>query len=124
MDKLLVINIKELLLAGEGITLKKGTQMDTLESIKGAFVYAQDGKIAAYGTMEEMPKELAGVVESRQGGDYHACQEYEIIDAAGKYVMPTFCDSHTHLIYAGSREREFVDKIKGLSYQQIAANDP
>ena len=109
MNKLLVINIKELLLAGEGIGLKKGSQMDILESIEGAYVYAQDGKIAAYGPMDQMPQELPEVAD-------------EIIDAAGRYVMPTFCDSHTHLIYAGSREREFVDKIKGLSYQQIAAN--
>ena len=122
MNKLLVFNIKELLLAGEDIVLKKGAQMDILESVKGAFVYAQDGKIAAYGPMEQLPQELAGVVESWKAGDYHACEEFEIIDASGKYVMPTFCDSHTHLIYAGSREREFVDKIKGLSYQQIAAN--
>ena len=122
MNKLLVINIKELLLAGEDIALKKGAQMDVLESVKEAYVYAQDGRIAAYGPMEQMPQELASVVESWKGGDCHACEEYEIIDAAGRYVMPTFCDSHTHLIYAGSREREFVDKIKGLSYQQIAAN--
>lgn len=122
MNKLLVFNIKELLLAGEDIALKKGAQMDILESVKGAFVYAQDGRIAAYGPMEQLPQELSGVVESWKAGDCHACEEFEIIDATGKYVMPTFCDSHTHLIYAGSREREFVDKIKGLSYQQIAAN--
>lgn len=122
MNKLLIINIKELLLAGEGIVLKKGSQMDILESIKEAFVYSYDGKIAAYGAMDQMPQELASVVESWKAGDCHACEEYEIIDATGKFVMPTFCDSHTHLIYAGSREREFVDKIKGLSYQQIAAN--
>ena len=47
-------------------------------------------------------------------------QSGEVVDATGRYIMPAFCDSHTHLVYAGSREQEFTDKIKGLSYQEIA----
>ena len=108
MGKLLIINIKELLQAGENIGLKKGAAMDSLDIVENAYVYSEEGKIVSYGKMEQMSVELN--------------EDIEVIDATGRYVMPTFCDSHTHLIYAGSREREFVDKIKGLSYQQIAAN--
>ncbi len=124
MEKLLVINIKELLQAGEEISLKGGADMDRLSSVENAFLYSVNGKIADYGEMGQMPQELRDVVEEWCGPDPHAAETggIEIIDASGKYVMPTFCDSHTHLVYAGSREREFVDKIKGLSYQQIAAN--
>ena len=108
MGKLLIVNIKELLQAGEGIQLKRGAGMGVADSVENAYLYAVDGRIAAYGKMEQIPLELQ--------------QDAEVIDATGRIVMPAFCDSHTHLIYAGSREREFVDKIKGLSYQQIAAN--
>ena len=108
MGKLLIVNIKELLQAGEEIQLKRGAGMGVADSVENAYLYAVDGRIAAYGKMEQIPLELQ--------------QDAEVIDATGRIVMPAFCDSHTHLIYAGSREREFVDKIKGLSYQQIAAN--
>ena len=108
MGKLLIVNIKELLQAGEEIQLKRGAGMGVTDSVENAYLYAVDGRIAAYGKMEQIPLELQ--------------QDAEVIDATGRIVMPAFCDSHTHLIYAGSREREFVDKIKGLSYQQIAAN--
>ena len=122
MDKLLIINIKELLQAGENISLKKGAAMDSLDIIEDAYVYAVEGKIVSYGKMEQMPAELNEIVDLWRAGNPHDAEDFEVIDAAGRYVMPTFCDSHTHLIYAGSREKEFVDKIKGLSYQQIAAN--
>ncbi len=128
MGKLLVINIKELLQAGEDITLKRGGEMDLISSVENAYLYSVDGRIADYGRMEQLPQELCAVVADWKGRDPHALAssdnqvEIEVVDALGKYVMPAFCDSHTHLIYAGSREREFVDKIKGLSYQQIAAN--
>ena len=108
MGKLLIVNIKELFQAGEEIQLKRGAGMGVADSVENAYLYAVDGRIAAYGKMEQIPLELQ--------------QDAEVIDATGRIVMPAFCDSHTHLIYAGSREREFVDKIKGLSYQQIAAN--
>lgn len=122
MGKLLIINIKELLQAGEDICLKKGAAMDSLDTVENAYVYSEEGKIASYGKMEQMPAELKEIVDLWRAGDPHDIEYVEIIDATGKYVLPTFCDSHTHLIYAGSREKEFVDKIKGLSYQQIAAN--
>ncbi len=126
MGKLLIKNIKQLLQAGEEISLKKGEQMKDLNIIENAFVYVVDGVIADYGAMAQMPEILQQLCRCTASGsvDPHEKEslEVEVVDASGRIVMPAFCDSHTHLIYAGSREREFVDKINGLSYQQIAAN--
>ncbi len=124
--RILIKNIKQLLQAGEDISLKRGAEMADLNCIENAFVYVADGIIANYGAMENLPDSLRMEIDGLSGKgvrkDPHEDSDIEIIDATGKIVMPSFCDSHTHLIYAGSREREFVDKINGLSYQQIAAN--
>ena len=79
--------------------------MRQLSCIDNAFLLLQDDKIADFGAMEQMPQ----VIKAEQ-----------VIDAVGKMALPSFCDSHTHLVYAGSREQEFVDKIRGLSYEEIA----
>ena len=114
MKERLFINIKELVGVQQESALKTGLQMDQLNGIKEAFLYIRDGKIAAYGPMSQMPQELKNMAENTVlGADV-------VIDATGRFVMPAFCDSHTHLVYAGSREQEFTDKIKGLSYQEIA----
>ncbi len=94
--------------------IKIGLQMDMLNGIKEAFLYIKDGKIAQYGQMSTMPVELKNMAENAVLG------KGEVVDATGRFIMPAFCDSHTHLVYAGSREQEFTDKIKGLSYQEIA----
>ena len=94
--------------------LKVGKEMDELNGIKDAFLYVKDGKIAQYGAMAQMPQELKDMAGNA------VLQSSEVVDATGKFIMPAFCDSHTHLVYAGSREQEFTDKIKGLSYQEIA----
>jgi imidazolonepropionase len=88
--------------------------MDSLNGIKDAFLLVEDGRIAQYGPMCDMPQNLRDMAENA------VLQSGEIVDATGRYIMPAFCDSHTHLVYAGSREQEFTDKIKGLSYQEIA----
>ncbi len=80
-----------------------GGAMEYLPSIDNAFLLVEGGKISDFGHMENCP-----------------AIEGETIDASGRFVLPTWCDSHTHLVYAGSREGEFVDRIKGLSYQEIA----
>ena len=98
----------------ETSALKVGAEMDNLNGIKDAFLYVKDGKIAGYGAMAQMPQELKDMAGSS------VLQSGEVVDASGKFIMPAFCDSHTHLVYAGSREQEFTDKIKGLSYQEIA----
>lgn len=114
MKERLFINIKELVGVQETSALKVGVEMDNLNGIKDAFLYVKDGKIAGYGAMAQMPQELKDMAGSS------ILQSGEVVDASGKFIMPAFCDSHTHLVYAGSREQEFTDKIKGLSYQEIA----
>lgn len=106
MTKTLVFNVATL--AGidrEGRLRLKGKEMACFESINNAYLLIEDGKIAAFGPMSEMPQVASDV---------------ERIDAKGGTIMPSFCDSHTHLVNAGSREQEFVDKINGLSYAEIA----
>ena len=114
MKERLFINIKELVGVQEESALKIGPQMDMLNGVKEAFLYIKDGKIVQYGQMSQMPQELKNMAENGVLG------KGEVVDASGKFIMPAFCDSHTHLVYAGSREQEFTDKIKGLSYQEIA----
>ena len=81
-----------------------GAAMDQLQRLDDAYLIAEEGRIAAYGPMSELKSEEAD----------------EVVDARGGALFPSFCDSHTHLVYAGSREQEFLDKIHGLSYEEIA----
>lgn len=78
--------------------------------IHDAFLFVAEGKIAAYGPMAELESSNIPTSDSN----------IEVIDAAGRLVLPGFCDSHTHIVFAGSRENEFIDKINGLSYEDIA----
>jgi imidazolonepropionase len=81
-----------------------------VNTVSDAFLYLSDGLIKDFGRMSEM-----------DNADFiHENNHYEIIDASGKIVFPSFCDSHTHIVYAGSREIEYIDKIRGLSYPEIA----
>jgi imidazolonepropionase len=101
----LIINIKELLQVRETpIDKVSGSEMAVLPSIKNAFLLIEDDAIAAFGSMDNCPK----------------LHPDNTIDATGKIVLPSWCDSHTHLVYAGNREQEFVDRINGLSYEEIA----
>lgn len=102
---LLIKNIKKLVQTEEQArSMVVGQEMATLPCIDNAYLYIADGKISAFGPMVEMP-EYNGV---------------KTIDASGKMVFPSWCDSHTHMLYPTSREVEYVDKIKGLSYEEIA----
>lgn len=102
-----IINIKRLhMVADSSVGHLAGAQMDNVPAAENAWLRIRDGKIKAYGDMKEFGAENASE---------------EIYDAGGGDVMPTFCDSHTHIIYAGSRDGEFLDKIRGLSYEEIAA---
>lgn len=101
----LLINIKELLQVRDSSIAKvSGSEMAILPSIKNAFLVIRDSLIANFGSMDHLP-------------ELHADK---IIDATGKIVLPSWCDSHTHLVYAGNREQEFVDRINGLTYEEIA----
>jgi imidazolonepropionase len=102
----LITNIKELLQVREaGITKVSGAAMAILPTIKNAYLLIKEDLIADYGSMEN----LSGLKADN------------VIDATGKVVLPTWCDSHTHIVYAGSREQEFVDRINGLTYEEIAS---
>ena len=101
----LLINIKELLQVRETALAKvSGAEMAILPTIKNAFLLIKDNLIADFGTMDSVPKIATD----------------KIIDATGKIVLPSWCDSHTHIVYAGNREQEFVDRINGLTYEEIA----
>lgn len=103
--KTLITNIKELLqVRNETVSKVSGLEMAVLPTIKNAFLLLEDDKISDFGEMKDCPN----------------VQVDETIDATGKIVFPTWCDSHTHLVYAGNRELEFVDRINGLSYEEIA----
>ncbi len=108
MKKLLIKNIKGLVQVGENIPkVIKGLEMRNVPILENAFLALEDGEVVAYGLMEDWE----GIDDWR---------DLEIIDASGKYVLPAFCDSHTHVVFAKSREEEFVDRINGLSYEEIA----
>ena len=101
----LITNIKELLQVREtSISKVSGAEMAVLPTIKNAFLLLEDDLIADFGSMENLPEINAD----------------KVIDATGKIVLPTWCDSHTHIVYAGNREQEFVDRINGFSYEEIA----
>jgi imidazolonepropionase len=108
MKKLLIKNIKGLVQAGEDIPMiLRGEEMKSLPIIENAFLALEDGEVISYGKMED----LSGIDDWR---------ELEIVDGEGRFVLPAFCDAHTHTVFARSREEEFVDRINGLSYEEIA----
>jgi imidazolonepropionase len=108
---LLIKNIKGLIGTEDGPKLKRcGSEMAILNSISDAWLLIEDGKISRFGRMSEISENLAQK-------HFH---DIEIIDANGRFVFPSFCDPHTHIVYAGSREQEFADRTGGLSYEEIA----
>lgn len=109
MSKILIKNIQTLYQVGEDFpAFLSGEAMKTVPSIDNAFLAMEDGVIVAYGTMEDWE----GITDWRN---------VEVIDAEGQCVMPAFCDPHTHTVFAKTREEEFVDRINGLTYEEIAA---
>lgn len=87
-------------------TALRGKAMSKMGSIENAWLRINDSKFCEWGTMDKLPTEVENMEQ--------------IVDAKGGWVFPSFCDSHTHIVYADSREQEFVDKIHGLSYEEIA----
>jgi imidazolonepropionase len=105
MNQLLVKNIGLLVVDNHGRQCLRGAEMRELEVLKNAWLLVEDGKVKDFGNQTAQCSTLNAQLE---------------IDAHGGAVLPSFCDSHTHLVYADSREGEFVDKIRGLSYAEIA----
>lgn len=103
--KTLLKNIKSLSGITKGQTCFKGKEMARMKAIENAFIVIENDTISSFGEMKDCPE-----------GNFD-----ETIDASNKFVLPAWCDSHTHIVFAGSRENEFVDRIKGLTYQEIAA---
>ena len=105
--RILFKNIKELIQVREQpVSFLAGAEMKLLPTIKNAFLLVENDIITDFGKMEKCPTILVD----------------EIIDTTGKMMLPSWCDSHTHIVYAGNREGEFVDRINGLSYEEIATN--
>jgi imidazolonepropionase len=103
----LISNIKLLVNTREEFHLLRGKELSHLPCVENAFLIIEDDRIAEYGEMKEVKFREADFTSH--------------INASGKMILPCWCDSHTHLVFAGSRESEFVDKIKGMSYAEIAA---
>ena len=107
MSKITIQNIKELVgISYSGILLKKGAEMNQLSTIKNAFVIIENGLIKSFGKMTDLTS-----IEN---------DNFTVIDAKNKLVFPSWCDSHTHLVFAAPRDEEFVDRINGLTYEEIA----
>jgi imidazolonepropionase len=108
---LLIKNIKALIQAEEYPADKiRGKDMALLNTIPDAFLRIEDGTIMDFGKMQELTRSNAAMLHEND----------KVIDASGRLVFPSFCDPHTHLVFTGSREHEFADRIRGLSYEEIA----
>ncbi|HYK56053.1 MAG TPA: imidazolonepropionase, partial [Flavisolibacter sp.] len=103
----LFTNIQTLVNARENAPLLRGKELSSLPCIENAYLVVEGNAIASYGKMSELKFKPSAFAS------HH--------DLSGRCVLPAWCDSHTHLVFVGSRENEFVDKIKGLSYADIAA---
>ncbi len=104
----LITHIKQLHGCREAPALLRGSALADLPFIENAFLLVEDGIIADYGAMHDLEWKVPSLPKN-------------IINAGGQMILPCWCDSHTHLVFSGSRENEFTDKIKGLSYAEIAA---
>ena len=102
-----ITNIRQLVNVREESKLLRGKELSVLPSIENAYLVTENGLIAEYGNMKEIQNSKFKIQNK--------------IDATGKFILPCWCDSHTHLVFAASREEEFVDKIKGTSYEEIAS---
>ena len=104
----LITNIHSLVNTRESAHMLKGAELAELPEIHNAYLLIEDDIIAGYGNMDSLPELLLKIPAD------------DVFNADGRFVLPAWCDSHTHIVYAGSRETEFVDKIKGLGYAEIA----
>ncbi|MEO7924610.1 MAG: imidazolonepropionase [Chitinophagaceae bacterium] len=106
MGAILIKNIRQLANTRPQHQLLRGKELSVLPFIENAYLLVEQDEIASYGSMADLENKKISAATT--------------IDASGQFVLPAWCDSHTHLVFAASREEEFVDKIKGLSYTEIA----
>lgn len=107
----LVTNIKQLIGVREETKILRGNELANLPSVPNAYLIIEDGAIAEYGEMKQFQNRIPKLRDEIRNS----------IDATNQFILPAWCDSHTHLVFAASREEEFVDKIKGMSYAEIAS---
>lgn len=111
-----------------GVLRKQGTEMSETGTLENAWLLAEDGLVKGFGEMDSCPEfhvaDDSGIRENTILPEGFLTEEDKltVLDASGGMVLPSFCDSHTHIVFAGSREQEFLDKINGLSYAEIAAH--
>lgn len=111
--KTLIRNIGQIAgIVEAGVMRKEGVSMSETGTLENAWLLIEDDKIVCFGPMSDCPD-----LPQESGQD-----SFDVIDADGGFVLPAFCDSHSHIVFAGTREQEFLDKIKGLSYAEIAAH--
>jgi imidazolonepropionase len=104
---ILITNIKQLVNVREESKLLRGKELSVLPTVENAYMIVEKGLIGEYGSMQNIKHQTSNFKQT--------------IDATGQFILPCWCDSHTHLVFAASREEEFVDKIRGISYEEIAA---
>ena len=126
MPSLLIINIRLLVNVREENQLLKGKELSILPCIENAYMVIEDGMIAGYGEMSKIQNSTLIPVSPQparitRSGKLRRTSTQHKIDASNQYILPCWCDSHTHLVFSDSRENEFVNKIKGMSYAEIAA---
>src|ERR1700737_4066860 len=120
MPSLLITNIRQLVNVRKENQLLKGNELSILPCIENAWLVIEDGIIAGYGEMSTIQSAYAGASAERHSIRPHSGlggQAFNIqhtVDAKNQFVLPCWCDSHTHLVFSGSRENEFVNKIKGM----------
>lgn len=108
MSRILLINIKKLLqIRSLDTSYVSGKEMDALPFIESAYLLINNDIIEEFGEMKNSPKNL---------------EKFRVIDCKDKMVLPSWCDSHSHIVFSGNRSNEFIDRIKGLSYNEIANN--
>lgn len=111
--KTLIRNIGQIAgIVEAGVMRKEGVSMSETGTLENAWLLIEDDKIVCFGPMSDCPD-----LSQESGQD-----SFDVIDADGGFVLPAFCDSHSHIVFAGTREQEFLDKINGLSYAEIAAH--
>lgn len=106
MASLLIKNIKQLVGCSNPVEPLRGIELSNLKIIKDAYVIVEDDEVVGFGLMCDLKNESAFS---------------EIVNVSGKFLLPAWCDSHTHIVFPATREEEFIDKLKGLSYAEIAA---